>query len=246
MSSEPEKPKSRSARRAVDLSDLSHGGHGGGGGGHGGGSLWLISFADLLSCLFGFFVLLFAMSEIDPRKVEIAYQSIAAQFQQQTQTSDDQRKEQVIAGKEQQQKMASAFVDTFPVVRVERIEKGNILRVRLAADTLFVPGAATVRTDKVSFLERLAETIAKKEEGRRAELEILLGSGPTLPVLKGDGQTPLELRRVGALARDLRQRGTPAEALSAGLQPGDTGQLEFRFFIRVEARARVTFEQLAD
>lgn len=244
MSSETEKPKSKGGGAAAH--DAGHGGGGHGGGGHGGGSLWLISFADLLSCLFGFFVLMFAMSEIDPRKVEIAYQSIAAQFQQQAQTSDDSRDKQQITGKEQQQKVAAAFIDAFPVVRVERIEKGNILRVRVAADTIFVPGAATVRTDKTSFMERLAEAVSQKEEGRRAELEILLGSGPTLPVLKADGQTPLELRRVGALARDMRQRGVPAEALSAGLQPGDTGQLEFRFFIRLEARSRVTFEQLSD
>lgn len=95
-------------------------------------------------------------------------------------------------------------------------------------------------------MERLSEAVSQREEGRRAELEILLGSGPTLPQMRADGQTPLELRRVGALARDLRQRGVPAESLSSGMQPGDTGQLEFRFFIRIEARARVTFDQLAD
>lgn len=243
MSTEAESTKPK--KKSVSVPEIGGGGHGGGGGGHGGGSLWLISFADLLSCLFGFFVLLFAMSEIDPRKVEIAYQSIAAQFQQQSQSTEE-RKETQISGKEQQQKVAAAFIDAFPVVRVERIEKGNILRVRLAADTVFVPGAATVRTDKTSFMERLSEAVSQKEEGRRAELEILLGSGPTLPQMRADGQTPLELRRVGSLARDLRQRGVPAEALSAGLQAGDTGQLEFRFFIRIEARTRVTFEQLAD
>lgn len=215
--------------------------------GHGTQAPWLITFADLLSVLFGFFVLLFTMSEIDPRKVEIAVASIASQFTSQSVSNDEiiNRNKTLDVTKEAQVRVASAFQDAFAVARMERIEKGNVLRVRLAADTLFVPGTPTVRTDKQTFIERLSDAVSQKEEGRRAELEIIIGSGPTLPMLRSDAPATLEMRRVGAFVRDLRQRGVPAEALVAGLSPGDIGQIEFRFSSRIESRSKVTFDQLA-
>jgi len=63
---------------------LSRGGSGGGGDKHaeadGGEGIWLISYADMMTLLVGFFVILLSFSTMDPQKFEEARKSITAEF----------------------------------------------------------------------------------------------------------------------------------------------------------------------
>ncbi|MBN8536595.1 MAG: flagellar motor protein MotB [Deltaproteobacteria bacterium] len=63
----------------VDITDLSSD-HGHGGGGDHDESNWLISYADLMTLLVGFFVILLSFSKVDQDEFEKAKQSLSKQF----------------------------------------------------------------------------------------------------------------------------------------------------------------------
>src|SRR5271170_1548655 len=50
----------------------------GGGDDHGG--MWIVSYADMMTLLFGFFVILYSLSQVDEKKLSVVGKELAAAF----------------------------------------------------------------------------------------------------------------------------------------------------------------------
>lgn len=60
------------------------------GGGHGDGELWVVSYADMMTLLFGFFVILYSLSQVDERKLSVVGKQLAAAFRGEVDKKDSQ------------------------------------------------------------------------------------------------------------------------------------------------------------
>ncbi len=141
-----------------------------------------------------------------------------------------------------QREVRAVFARELPIARFRVLQLGNVMRVTVPVDDLFAPGEAALRPALAGLMEPIADALGRQAPGRRFEVEFIVGAGRALPPV-GSG-AGLEVRRAGALVRDLRTRGVSARALAAGGAPRDATQVEMLFSARREDEAGATFEQL--
>ena len=135
------------------------------------------------------------------------------------------------------------FEDSLPLDHVDPVRRGDMIRFAVPIDDLFRPDEVAPRPRGRSFLDRMAASLKRARPGLQAEVEMVLGTGMSLPT--GDHAIgTFEMRRVSSLAHALRRRGVAATAMRTGLMPGDPGQIAFIFRVHDQARARVTFSEL--
>ena len=135
----------------------------------------------------------------------------------------------------------AAFSALTPTPEVTAVGSSGMLKVVLSTAEIFEPNSADVRTDRDELFAALAAALSSEAPGQRREIEILVGSGDTLP-RQVSAEDNVEAARLGALARALRERGVPGNSLSPGLRPGNRDKVVFFFFSRQEHAAKITFE----
>ncbi len=182
---------------------------------------WLVSYADFITLLFAFFVIMYALSEVDKNKLKKFANSVQFAFAH-VGTGGTQA-----MGKNPNQKKPNIIGDAFPkgerssdpgpyeslqgVVKyleeslvkhflkeekskAELIDDGKAVIVRMPVERLFAPSGAQLRPDRYQFLQDLGWCILTYH------LKIEVNNEVELPF--GDlelGQNDLACRRVNAL-----------------------------------------------
>ncbi len=114
------------------------------------GNEWLVTFADAMTLLLAFFVLLVSISKIDLVTFEQVQAGIARDLGQRT----------VARPAAQLRAQLEAMVDSLGVadaVRVDKYARG--ITLELASDTFFRRGSAELRPESRTILARISETL---------------------------------------------------------------------------------------
>jgi chemotaxis protein MotB len=143
---------------------------------------WLVSYADFITLLFAFFVILYALSEVDKNKlkkfansVQFAFAHVGSGGTQTMGKNPSDKKPNVIGDKYPKGKresdpgpyeslsgvvqyLESSLVKHFVKderSRAQLMDDGRAVIVRMPVERLFAPSGATVRADRARFLEDL-------------------------------------------------------------------------------------------
>ncbi len=133
-----------------------------------------------------------------------------------------------------------------PVAEIEVFTDGRTMQLRLPANTIFPGGRALLRKDRRRLLVDVARVLAVEAPGFSNELELLVGTDWRVGKELNLKANNLEIARAVEFAEELIASGAPRDTVSIGIREGDGRELEFRFFVRSEARARVEFEQYSE
>jgi chemotaxis protein MotB len=166
---------------------------------------WLVSYADFITLLFAFFVILYALSEVDKNKLKKFANSVQFAFSHVgtggTQTMGKptplQKRPNIIGDafpKGQRQSDPGPYEGLTGVVqyldssivkhfvkrersKAELIDDGRAVIVRLPVERLFAPSGATVRADRLRFLEDLGWCIEQFKLHLAVHVEVDLPFG---------------------------------------------------------------------
>lgn len=172
----------------------------------GGTEDWLITYADAITLLMAFFVLLLSMSDINQGKYEkvramivgeVSKKDVATPF-----TSLESEINQIVG-----------YANQFNNINVQGTQKG--VSIEFAAGTLFKPGSAVLKKEAKLMLKQMAEAIGRIPS-YEYELEVQ-GHTDDEPIKSPYYPTNWELsaHRATNVVRFLIKEGLPADALKA-------------------------------
>ena len=147
-----------------------------------------------------------------------------------------------LATKEFHREIRDFFEVAVPLSRVEFYSAGSIMRIRMPADQLFEPASIVVRDDRDDLMFRISRALKRRVAGLRYEVEFSTFTGPFLGDEAADGQI-IEIARAGAFARAVQEGGAPVNSLTIGAQPGNPGEIELTFLVRIVDDARIDFSK---
>ncbi|RAU21192.1 hypothetical protein CU669_14680 [Paramagnetospirillum kuznetsovii] len=114
---------------------------------------WLLSYADMITLLMAFFIVLVSMSKIDPAKYEEVQAGMAKDVGNREVTKPLQDLKSELLGE-----VAGAGVDDS--VDVGKDDKGIVLN--LASGAMFKPGSAEVRAEILPLIKEISGTLNQK------------------------------------------------------------------------------------
>jgi chemotaxis protein MotB len=150
---------------------------------------WLVTYADLLTLLFAFFVVLYAMSQVDPKKFDELSQAFQTIFQganmgyvidmansKGTQGAMLEGKQQEDPSKTLRQKrntlqtqLEYRLRNVMPQNQYKVTEVQEGIKITLFSDTFFAPGSPEVNPEAVPFIGKIAEGIKPLPNAVRIE-----------------------------------------------------------------------------
>jgi chemotaxis protein MotB len=116
-------------------------------------SNWLVSYADMMTLLFGFFVLLYSFSKIDEKKFEIVRKDVARYFGGQVKTNPTVKR----AEKQLEDIITQAGLDK----NIELIARDSEIELRFNSSFHFIPGTATLNKESEFILGKLIDTVKR-------------------------------------------------------------------------------------
>ena len=160
---------------------------GGQGGGHGSSERWLLTYADLITLLLAFFVILYAMSQTDHKKMSDLSKALSSAFhvtQGASNAALDGQPSVLVGGAnpmdlammEMQDQLEKKIAEEFgeqqgqdgeQAVTTKLTERGLV--VSLASSAFFDPGAAALRPDAIALMRTVAWTL--KNSGKNIMIE---------------------------------------------------------------------------
>lgn len=203
-------------------------------------------FLALYLLVLAFFILLVSMSTVEEVKSKALMHSLSSTFSAVLPPRTDLQTFNATTGNflavdEFQRQVTGLFSTVIGVIKVDTIQPGRLMRVELDSNSLFENDQAVLREGQSGFLNRLVTAMSSNPPGIRFEMEVVAPTpwedGMTMP------NTPnLAIERVGALARDLLQRGAPPKSVAIGLRGSEETTIEIWFHIRGDDENRVRFE----
>lgn len=165
-------------------------------------SIWLISYADMMTLLMGFFALLLSMSKVDSDKAERIIEESTKYFGGEYQVPHEGLKNEL-------QKVIDAQ-KLGHLVRIEAVARGVIMTFRGAL--FFDSGSVAVRPEAQDLLGRLAPIIQGNAKGYHITIE---GHTDNVPISGGLIESNWELSglRASTVARMFEQRGFVREQM---------------------------------
>lgn len=142
--------------------------------------------------------------------------------------------------------MRRLWVAAVPIAEVEVLTDGRTMQLRLPANMIFPGGKALLRKDRRRLLGNVASVLAAVAPGYSNELELLIGTNWRAGEKLDFDVNNLEISRAVEFAKELIASGAPRDTVSIGIREGDGRELEFRFFVRSKAMARVEFQQFSE
>ena len=206
-------------------------------------------YLSLYLLLLAFFILLNTISQREQKRAQMAIGSVAATFRAPlpadvVELTTSTGRGLLEASDPFQREIRRIFEETLAIEQAKVLTEGNVMRITVAASALWLAESGRFRPAIGPFLERIADGVARQEEGARFEVEMIVHTGASMPALSS-GPLPLALRRAGAFARRMRAAGVPAHSISAGIGQGDAGSVQLSFYVREIERARISFDRLA-
>lgn len=144
----PERAPGRARRTHEDEEHPSHMAHD--------ESNWLVSYADMMTLLFGFFVLMYSFSKVDHEKFQVVSKDLVKYFGGKV-TENPGASEGVVKALEELKKgLTLEGVDSNSV---SIAAKGDALVVSVGSDVLFSPGSAKPTDKTVAVINKVAESL---------------------------------------------------------------------------------------
>jgi chemotaxis protein MotB len=189
-------------------------GHGEAGGGHDDESNWLVSYADMMTLLCGFFIMLFSMAKLDEPQYERVREALSKQFGGEFQSPAQE------AARFMTQFIEQAGLQQDTEIRAEAVGLSIIFRSRVFFDSL----SAEVRPEGLDILNKLIGAIRKREEMEGKKFRVVIeGHTDGRPVIGGAFPSNWELSgaRAARVVRAFLSQGFAASDLVA-IGYGDT------------------------
>ncbi|MEK6704575.1 MAG: flagellar motor protein MotB [Bdellovibrionota bacterium] len=171
-------------------------------------SNWLVSYADMMTLLCGFFILLFSLSRLDEPKYESIKKAVAEQFGGVYKSPTEDFAKFIT------EVIQEAGVDKEAVVRSDPFGVSVIFESTVFFDTL----SADVRQEGKTILDRMVEQIMLREKKESKKYRIVVeGHTDSRPVLSGVFPSNWELSgaRAARVVRMFLEQGFPADRLTA-------------------------------
>ncbi len=207
----------------------------------------LALFLGLYLILLAFFVLLNTMASLKEDRVKAVIGSLLSTFSTeilntQNPTEFTASVGDILATKEFHREIRDFFEVAVPLSRVELFSAGSVMRIRMPADQLFEASSIVIREDRDDLIFRIVRALKRRVAGLRYEVEFSTFTGPFLGDEAVTGQV-IEIARAGAFARAIQDSGAPVNSLTIGAQPGNPGEIELTFLVRVVDEARIEFSK---
>jgi len=212
--------------------------------------IWLITFFDLMGVLFAFFVLLFSMSTFEKVKSSAVKASLNSAFQQVLPPSAEptpftSQSGRYLGNDQFIDAVQGVFTTALAVEKVEVVQPGTVMRVSMAADSLFLPGETKVRDAYLPLVDRLIASLSGRPPGFHFDMEFVIGSQTqndrALPVTQ-----TLQMARAGAFVREMLARGVPPDTIAIGARKGNPDQIVMWFYVRNENETRAFYQKLME
>lgn len=212
-----------------------------------GGDQTIALFLGLYLVVLAFFILLVTISTLEDTKSKKVMDSLSSAFTSIVPPSADLRTFKakdgdVLAGQEFQQQVTGIFATELGIDQIETVQPGRQMRMVMPADSLFFQDEARIRPAMYPLLDRTVAALSNRPAGLRFDLEFVIGTpteadGKTMPTVE-----TLEVRRAGAFARAMNERGIPPDSISVGMRPGHVGQVVIWFYTRDIEADKLRFE----
>lgn len=209
----------------------------------------VIVFLSIFLLMFGFFILLNALSSVEQLKVEMAVGSVAATFRSGATTPSDLTAAGTRAGVFKsggtfREAVEGIFERTIPIETENLDRPGSVLEARVPASYLFRWTRAELHSRTHPLMNAMADNLTRNDPGRRLEVELLLGAGDDL-ARQRRAERGFLIARLAAFAERLRGLGVPGVSIRVGLHAAPMGQARLTFFDRAVEDAAVSFEGAA-
>ncbi|SLN77125.1 flagellar motor protein MotB [Oceanibacterium hippocampi] len=202
----------------------------------------IVVFLSLYLLLLAFFILMNSISEQQAERAKAAMASVNAEFNaprpaDAVQVAQSLAQGVTLGADQIQTRIRRVFETAISVARYEFNEDTNQMSITVPADRLFEPGRATLLRTRTGLFRAVAKAMTDRQRGKRYGMEVLFGSGATLPDAANPGRI-LQIQRAGMVARDFRERGVAAESIAIGLHRGDPREVTFVFVPEREFESR--------
>jgi chemotaxis protein MotB len=171
--------------KEIELEALSHNKKADGMPNHAGGhdeSNWLVSYADMMTLLCGFFIMLFSMAKMDEPKYEALKESVAKQFGGKYEAPLPATAPAETMAKFVTQVLQEAGVDKETIVKFDALGVSVAFQSTVFFDTL----SAEVKNEGRIVLAKLIESIAHQQQKDNKAYKIVVeGHTDSRPVLGG-------------------------------------------------------------
>lgn len=211
----------------------------------------VVALLSLKLLLLGFFILLNALSQYEEDRARLVLESVNEAFNGRVQALESLSPNSAALGPlDESAGLVNAVGDLFesmiPAVRTEASTGGSRLRLELSAGSMFRPGRAILQPGRELLLRRFAQALARDgQAGSEYEVEVYHGVATgTFQSLADSGARALEVRRSGALVRELIALGVPPGRLSSGIVPGRPGKLQLVVQVLKAARPAFDYQEL--
>jgi len=206
-----------------------------------------IIFLSLFLLLLAFFILLNALATIEETKTRKVLTSVAATFRS---VVDSDTQAQILISDlgptpeayEVLDALEQLWVTSVPVTKVERLTRGQAMRLTMPVNELFLGGEAVLRADREVLIDRTSLVLGRKPTATLTEAQMVFGVERQQEML-ASAEARLAAQRVGRIAAVFAAHDTPEDRLSVGVQDGDPKMFQIRFEIRDANRAQVTFKK---
>jgi len=207
----------------------------------------LALFLGLYLILLAFFVLLNTMATLKEDRVKAVLGSLLSTFSTEILNTLNPTEFTASVGnelstQEYHREIRDFFEVAVPLSRVEFFSAGSVMQIRMPADQLFESGSIVFREDRGDLMFRIIRALKRRVSGLRYEVEFSTFTGPFIGNEAAAGQV-IEIARAGAFARAVEAGGARVNSLTIGAQPGNPGEIEMSFLVRVEAEARIDFSE---
>jgi chemotaxis protein MotB len=174
-------------------------------------SNWLVSYADLMTLLFGFFVLMYSFSRIDKEKFEVVRKDMVKYFGgklvEEPGAPEGIRK----LSKEMEKSIGSTLSDDKKQFNI-KVEGNNIV-VSIASDILFPPGSSRPSEKAIGSINKIYESI-KVKKIEMIEVEGHTDSDPiSTPIFPSNWE--LSTSRAASIVRIFENLNVPPSQLKA-------------------------------
>jgi chemotaxis protein MotB len=169
-------------------------------------SNWLVSYADMMTLLFGFFVLMYSFSRVDEKKFEIVRKDVARYFGGQVKINPTVKKTE----EEIQDVISAAGLDK----KIQVVARDSEIELRFNGSLHFIPGTAKLNPESEFVLNKLIDSIKRNV---KADLVTVEGHTDDSPI--GTAVFPsnweLSAGRASTVVREFEKFGFDSAKLTA-------------------------------
>ncbi|HRO68000.1 MAG TPA: flagellar motor protein MotB, partial [Pseudobdellovibrionaceae bacterium] len=172
-------------------------------------SNWLVSYADLMTLLFGFFVLMYTFSKVDKDRFEVVSRDLVKYFG--GKMTDPAFPSDAFKARSEQ--LTTELRQMGLEIEASQQNGASSLTLTLGTDVLFSPGSAQLTPQAMAAAQKLAQTLLKVNVDK-IEVEGHTDSDPIRSALY-PSNWELSTARAASLVRALEYMKVPRQHLKA-------------------------------